>query len=381
MNRFNVKKTISIVAVALVLLIFLDYGFSVYCYNNIFGKRLETYEPTSLKLSDFEGLNATHYEFPSDKGQMLSGYLYSTGSEPKGIVVIAHGFGSGHNFYMEAANFFAQNGYDTFAYDVTGNDESEGEAIGGIPQGVIDLDNAISFVEDSGNFPDVPIMLFGHSWGAYSACSVLEYHPEVAAVIAISGCNKSSDVFEVGAKEQLGPFTALMMPCIRLHERIKFGKYAKSTAMKGFKSSDTRVMVVHSEDDNVVGISYGYDIYYDKYKDDARFSFMKLKDKGHSYVFNDMTYIDEFNAGFDKWLETLDYDYSASENQDRFIADKADYIHKNLDRNRWSNKLDTGMFQDFLAFYNDEDDMKSARITAGWMQVVFGPCVGGIVAE
>ena len=381
MNRFNVKKTISIVVVVLVLLIFLDYGFSVYCYNNIFGKRLEIYEPTSLKLSDFEGLNATHYEFPSDKGQMLSGYLYSTGSEPKGIVVIAHGFGSGHNFYMEVANFFAQNGYYAFAYDVTGNDESEGEAIGGIPQGVIDLDNAISFVEDSGNFPDVPIMLFGHSWGAYSACSVLEYHPEVAAVIAISGCNKSSDVFEVGAKEQLGPFTALMMPCIRLNERIKFGKYAKSTAMKGFKSSDTRVMVVHSEDDNVVGISYGYNIYYDKYKDDVRFSFMKLKDKGHSYVFNDMTYIDEFNAGFDKWLENLDYDYSASENQDRFIADKADYIHTNLDRNKWSNKIDTKMFHEFLTFYNDEEGVRSARVTAGWMQVVYGSYVGGIIAE
>ncbi len=381
MNGFKVKKIVTIAMVTLALLIGLDYGASVYCYNNVFGKRLDTYEPTSLKVSDFEGLNATHYEFESDKGQMLSGYLYSKDKTPKGIVVIVHGFGAGHNFYLEAANFFAQNGYYAFAYDATGNDESEGGGIGGIPQGVIDLDHAISFVEESDDFPDVPIMLFGHSWGAYSACSVLEYHPEVAAVIAVSGCNKSSDVFEVGAKEQLGPFTALMMPCIRLHERIKFGKYAKSTAMKGFKSSDARVMIVHSEDDNVVGISYGYDIYYDKYKDDARFSFMRLKDKGHSYVFDDMTYIDEFNAGFDKWLETLDYDYAAGENRDRFISDKADYIHENLDRNRWSNKLDSGMFHEFLTFYNDEEGMKSARVTVGWMQVVYGPSVGGIIAE
>ena len=381
MNGFKIKKIVTIVMITLVLLIGLDYGFSVYCYNNVFGKRLDTYEPTSLKVSDFEGLNATHYEFASDKGQMLSGYLYSTNSAPNGIVVIAHGFGSGHNFYLEVANFFAMNGYYTFAYDVTGNDESEGSTIGGISQGVIDLDKAISFVENNDDFPDVPIMLFGHSWGAYSACSVLEYHPEVAAVIAVSGCNKSSDVFEVGAKEQLGPLTALMMPCIRIHERIKFGKYASATAMRGFKSSDTRVMVVHSEDDNVVGISYGYDIYYDKYKDDPRFSFMKLKDKGHSYVFDDMTYIDEFNAGFDKWLETLDYDYAACENRDRFVSDKADYIHKNLDRNKWSNKLDTKMFHEFLSFYSDEEGVNSARITVGWMQVVYGSYVGGIIAE
>ncbi len=142
--------------------------------------------------------------------------------------------------------------------------------------------------------------------------------------------------------------------------------------MKGFKASDARVMIVHSEDDNVVGISYGYDIYYDIYKDDARFSFMKLKDKGHSYVFNDMTYIDEFNAEFDKWLETLDYDYATGENRDRFVSDKADYIHKNLDRTRWSNKLNNEMFGEFLEFYDHEAVIQTGRITAGWMQVVYG---------
>ena len=372
MNGFNVKKIVTIAMVTLALLIGLDYGFSVYCYNNIFGKRLDTYEPTALKVSDFEGLNATHYELESDKGQMLSGYLYSTDKTPKGIVVIAHGFGAGHNFYMEAANFFARNGYYAFAYDVTGNDESEGGGIGGIPQGVIDLDKAISFVENSDDFPDVPIMLFGHSWGAYCACSVLEYHPEVTAVISVSGCNKSSDVFEVGAKEQVGPLTALMMPCIKIHERIIFGKYASATAMKGFKASDARIMVIHSEDDNVVGISYGYEIYYDRYKDDPKFTFIKLKDRGHSYVFDDMTYIDEFNDGFDKWLETLNYDYTAVENRERFIEDKADYIHKNLDRSKWSNKLDSQMFEEFLAFYEGKELTKSARITAGWIQVVYG---------
>ena len=99
---------------------------------------------------------------------------------------------------------------------------------------------------------------------------------------------------------------------------------------------------------------------------------MKLKDKGHSYVFNDMTYIDEFNAEFDKWLETLDYDYATGENRDRFVSDKADYIHKNLDRTRWSNKLNNEMFGEFLEFYDHEAVIQTGRITAGWMQVVYG---------
>ena len=82
------------------------------------------------------------------------------------MYVIAHGFGGGgHNSYMDVANYFASNGYYVFAYDVTGCDKSEGEGVGGVPQGVIDLDHAISFVEDNNEIPELPIMLFGHSWG------------------------------------------------------------------------------------------------------------------------------------------------------------------------------------------------------------------------
>ena len=38
------------------------------------------------------------------------------------------------------------------------------------------------------------------------------------------------------------------------------------------------------------------------------------------YIFNDPedTYKDEFNAEFEKWTETLDYDYKAEENKDLF---------------------------------------------------------------
>ena len=49
---------------------------------------------------------------------------------------------------------------------------------------------------------------------------------------------------------------------------------------------------------------------------------------------------DEFNAKFDLWLETLDYDYKAEENKARFMEDKAGYITENLDHERWSHRLD-----------------------------------------
>ena len=353
-TKFKRKIIIITLSIVVALSIIGDWALTVIIYNENFNKRFESYEPLMRYVEDFDGLQRTKYEFVSNKGQKLTGYMYSSEENPRGIIVMAHGFGGGgHNSYMDCANYFAHNGYCVFAYDATGNDESEGDGVGGLPQGVIDLDYAITFVEESGNFPDLPIVLFGHSWGGYSVCSVLTYHPEIKAVIACSGFNSSPDLFESEGKKQAGAGIYLMLPFVKLHEMIKYGGYASNTAMDGFAKSDAAVMILHSFDDEVVPVQYGYNIYYEKYKDDSRFSFIHFEDKGHNY-FNDETYTDEFNTEFDKWLETLDYDYNASENKEQFSVDKADYMHKNLNREKWCNSLDLVLFKDFVDFYDEK---------------------------
>lgn len=346
------KKILLIILLCLILLLVGGWwALSVSIYNENFNKRFTSYEPMMLHVEDFDGLQCEQCEFPSDKGQKLAGYLYSTGKEPRGLIVIAHGLGAGHNSYMDCANYFAQNGYNVFAYDATGNDASEGEGVGGIPQGAADLDYAISYAES--RFPELPVALFGHSWGGYSVCAVLTYHPEVRAVIECSGFNSSPDMFESGGRSQAGDVIYAMTPFIKLHEFFRFGRYASNTAMDGFDATDASVMIVHSADDDVIGIEYGLDKYYAKYKDDPRFTFLRFEDRGHNDIFNDPnnTYKEEFNAGFEPWLKSLDYDYKAEENAERFRKDKANYITENLDHERWSHRLDEALFARFLEFY------------------------------
>ncbi len=353
------KKKIALI-ILLSIIVLMIIGWWLYCvkmYDENFDISADSYEPLMLHVEDFDGLACTEYSFPSDKGQMLAGYLYSHGENQRGIVIMAHGFGGGgHNSYMDAADYFARNGYYVFAYDATAMDKSEGEGLGGVPQGVIDLDYAISFAESDNDIPDLPVVLFGHSWGGYCVSAVLTYHPEVRAVIECSGFNSSADMFESGGKAQAGNVIYAMTPFIRLHERFKYGKYATNTAMDGFDSTDAAVMIVHSADDDVIGIEYGLDKYYEKYRDDSRFTFIRFEDRGHNEILNnpDDTYKDEFNARFDPWLETLDYDYNAVINKDRFIEDKANYITENLDHERWSHRLDEGLFARFLEFYNQQ---------------------------
>lgn len=357
LKKKKVWKIIIIVLLSIFVLLTVGlWAFTVSIYNENFDKRFESYEPLMFKVEDFEGLSRNKYEFPSDKGQLLAGYLYSAGEEQSGVIVLAHGFGSGgHNSYMDCINYFAQHGYYVFAYDATGNDESGGDGVGGIPQGVIDLDYAVSFVEGLNELKGLPIGLFGYSWGGYSVCNALNYHPEVKAVIECSGANSSAEMFEAVGKKQAGSFIYVMMPFVKLHEQIKYGKYASNTALDGFKTSNAAVMVVHSTDDDTIPIEYGFDKYYEKYSSDPRFTFLKFEDKGHNDILRSTkdTYVEEVNAEFNKWLETLDYDYEAEENKDRFIEDRANYINEHLDRERWSNRLDEELFSKFIAFYDD----------------------------
>ena len=77
-NKFR-KVLIAIILCLLILLIAGWWYISVSIYNENFNKRFESYEPYMLYPEDFEGLGRTKYEFASDKGQMLTGYMYRQG--------------------------------------------------------------------------------------------------------------------------------------------------------------------------------------------------------------------------------------------------------------------------------------------------------------
>ena len=180
---------------------------------------------------------------------------------------------------------------------------------------------------------------------------MLADHPEVKAVIECAGFNRTSDMIEAAGQEYVGKLAAVMTPFIKLHERIRFGAYASRTGLKGFAASQAAVLVAHSADDDTVPMQCGYDLFWEAYHDDPRFEFLRLEGRGHNLL-TDTDYVDEFNEGFREYRESLDYDYRDKKNADRFIADKAEYIRQNLDRARYSHRLNEALFQRFLAFYD-----------------------------
>lgn len=350
-GKKDTRKRVVITCLILltVLTLVLPFSLAVYIYESNFGERYETYAPTAFQASDFEGLAVSECTFPSNSGQKLAGYTYSKGDgEKKGVVVIAHGFGGGgHNSYMDIADYFASNGYSVFAYDATGNDKSEGSSVRGLPQGVVDLDYALRYVRTDAALKGLPVVLFGHSWGAYSVSAILNLHPDVKAVVSGSGFNCSMDMIAAEGRNMMGNGISVMLPYVSLYESFKFGKYADYSALHGFESTEADIMVIHSSGDTVVPPRYGYDRYIEKYENDSRFTFVRFENHGHNGIFQSdaaRAYNQQFNKAFEQYAASLENGLTAEI--------KAEYIAAHFDKSQ-AYALDMELLGKILEFYNE----------------------------
>lgn len=293
MSKKN-KKTSNIKKILVGILAFILFSVfiampvaSAIVYESIFSQRFEPAPELAFEPEDFPGLIQETCTFESAVGEKLAGFMYERDDiEQKALAVIVHGMGGGgQSLYMDVADFLTKNGYAVFAYDATGNGKSEGEDVRGLPQGVMDLDKALDYVKTLPEYKDMPIVLFGHSWGAYSTGCVLKYHPDVKAVVMVAGFNESKNLLEQESVNTVGPVAKLTLPYVCLYERIKFGEFSQASAVEGFESSDAGVMILHSTDDKDVLPENGYEIFFEKFSDSPRFEFLLFEDRGHSFLY------------------------------------------------------------------------------------------------
>lgn len=204
--------------------------------------------------ADFPNLTADPVEFTGNRGQVLRGNLYSeTGRQDfKALLVFAHGMGGGHLSYTTELDFFAKHGYLVLAYDNTGTMASEGKSLVGMPQAVSDLRSALAFAKQDVRTKALPVVLAGHSWGGYTVCRVLYFHPNVKGVIAFSAPDDVPSLLCAQAKAMTGKNLGFLEPFLRLYERIRFGKAAVMRTSAIVAQADVPVLLLHGDRDTTV---------------------------------------------------------------------------------------------------------------------------------
>ncbi|HEY5751195.1 MAG TPA: lysophospholipase [Chryseolinea sp.] len=97
---------------------------------------------------------------------------------PKAVMVIVHGFNSHSGYYQWTANQLADSGYETYALDLRGRGNSDGERfyIADMNEFVDDVDQLVSIVKVA--HPALPVFVLGHSAGGVLSCLYMLAHQD-----------------------------------------------------------------------------------------------------------------------------------------------------------------------------------------------------------
>lgn len=226
------------------------------CLHMVFGARCDG-DPSLRYFTheDFGDMRSEPVSFPSDRGQLLRGAVYTCGrgETPTGLVVFAHGMGGGHLSYMTEIHTFAAAGFAVLAYDNTGTCASDGKKLVGFYQAVRDLRYAFAFVREREDLSRLPVVLAGHSWGGYAVCQSLAYAGEtVSGVVALSApesvsrtiCDMMSGTLRVKMSWMRPFFSAVLL--------LSDGLGAVRRTSSVLKKSTVPVLLLHGDADRSV---------------------------------------------------------------------------------------------------------------------------------
>ncbi|MBQ8966156.1 alpha/beta fold hydrolase [Ruminococcus sp.] len=184
----------------------------------------------------------------------LKGFIYGMeNSSPRGLIVFAHGIGTGHESYIDQLMWFVEQGWRVFTYDATGSGYSEGSGTVGLVQSALDLDKALDYAEGDERLKGLDVYLLGHSWGGYAVSAVQNFDHDIKASAEISGYAYPVEMLDVGAEQTMHTKAAVVMhPFIWLYNKFIYGEYADLNAVEGINSSGLPNLLIHGENDDFV---------------------------------------------------------------------------------------------------------------------------------
>lgn len=289
-------------------------------------------------------------EFSCGK-ETLVGYLYKV-NNPKGIIITAHGVTAlADGNHAQYQNYFVEKGWDVFAIDLTGCGRSSGKGMKTLHESRHCVANAIKTIKNREDTKELPLFLFGHSWGAYGVVTATEDEDDIQAVAALSGYNQSAGVMYGFVENYVSPALIVTKPALDFSLAVLHGDkdfFKAATAIK--HNPNTTYIIVHGDNDDVVPLK-NYSIYDNV--DENKYSNVKkilLEDFKHSSPWNTNEavnyYEDILEPGFDalheqygeeipedvlnEYLSTIDKEKASELNTDLLEKIESTFASKGL---------------------------------------------------
>lgn len=257
-------------------------GVSRKIYNKIFGVRCEGVPYFKyFSEEDYLNLKSDEFSIKSKDEEVINGKFYYKDNYDKDIlIVLVHGFGSGHNAYMQEIDYLTSNNFKVLAYDNVGTCLSTGDSIKGFLESISNLDDVLKYLFSCEEFKNKEIYLIGHSMGALAAGSILSLYPNIKKAVLLSPPRSVDELFK-----ELIKVKSIYKNCIKF-EKEKYPKYYSLNVLDGLNNSKTKVMVYASKDDDVIN----FDSNFSYLKNNSKRSdviFLTLNDKGHNPTYKE----------------------------------------------------------------------------------------------
>ncbi len=282
---------------------------------------------------DFEGLKKQGYDFCTSNGDRLRGYFYSYENPIEGrLVIFDHGMGAGHRAYMREIEMLAKHGYLVFSYDHTGCMESEGKSTNGFAQSLSDLNDAVNALKADELYKDMKISIMGHSWGAFATMNISALHPDLSHIIAMSGFISVENILKQN-------FSGIMNG-YRKHiyeiEKLANPDYIGYSADKSLANTNAKILIIHSDDDEIVKTAYHFDVLRKALSDKENVRFILLNNKRHNpnYTEDAVKYMGDF---FKKLNEKLKRNELNDDDSKKAFVESFDWNRMTAqDENLWN---------------------------------------------
>ena len=253
-NKYNIAMKKLAIATTITALAAALPATALALYRKTFYIRMS--EPTGFTGHYFEEHpDLLHEDFscPSDKGPLIKGLLLRPDCGPKALIVMTHGYNLSCEDYMPIARCFTEAGFAVLMFDGIGIGMSEGDSMYGLPQHILDMDSVLKAVQNDTELSSLPLLLFGHSWGGFAACSVsaLSEYP-IKGILTCAAFRKSLSSMIPTIRKGYPRTAPFMIAATETIEKLLFGKAASITSSEGLRKADCPARLYHSRDDAVI---------------------------------------------------------------------------------------------------------------------------------
>ncbi|AEB73286.1 alpha/beta hydrolase [Lentilactobacillus buchneri] len=141
-----------------------------------------------------------NYQLPTENQTQLA-VAYFPADHPKGIVQLIHGALEHKERYYEFCRFLSDHGYVAVISDNRGHGQSVSDddpwgMMRSLPQLIHDQLLVTQFIK--ARYPNLPVSLFGHSFGSILARLYLQHHDQEVNAVALTGTTNYIPVVPLG---------------------------------------------------------------------------------------------------------------------------------------------------------------------------------------